>query len=151
MVRREFLQRGSGLLAALVAAGWLSPEAAAQEWNRAAFEAKSIREALEALGAKDATAGADIVITAPEIAENGAVVPVTVVSRVAGTESIALLADKNPNALSGVFTFPAGTLPEVHTRVKLAETSNVHVLVRAGGKFAFATKEIKVTLGGCGG
>lgn len=151
MDRRTFVQQGGGWLGVLLAAGWFAPVAAAQTWNRAAFEARTVKEALDALGAKDATPGGDIGITAPEIAENGAVVPVTVASRIPGTESIAILVDKNPNALSAVFTLPAGTLPEVHTRVKMAETANVVAVVRAGGRILFATKEVKVTLGGCGG
>ncbi len=151
MDRRTFLQQGGGWLGTLLAAGWFAPEVAAQPWNRAAFDARTVKEALEALGAKDAAPGGDIVITAPELAENGAVVPITITSKVPGTESIALLVDKNPNALSAVFTLPAGTLPDVHTRVKMAETSNVVAMVRAGGRVVFAMKEVKVTLGGCGG
>ena len=92
-----------------------------------------------------------IIIVAPDIAENGAVVPIGVVSKLHHTESIAILIEKNPNMLAANFTLPAGTLPEVQTRVKMAQTSNVFALLKAEGKFYFAKKEIKITLGGCGG
>ena len=90
-------------------------------------------------------------LTAPDIAENGAVVPVGVVSTLAGVEAIAILVEKNPNPLAASFMLPAGTEPSVQTRVKMGQTSDVYALVKAGGKFFIAKKEIKVTLGGCGG
>ena len=90
-------------------------------------------------------------ITAPDIAENGAVVPVSVVSAIPGTQSIAILIEKNPNMLAAVFDLPDGTDPSVTTRIKMAQTSNVYALVKADGKYHVASKEIKVTLGGCGG
>jgi sulfur-oxidizing protein SoxY len=93
----------------------------------------------------------DIEIVAPEIAENGAVVPITVNSKLAKTQSIAILVEKNPNMLSALFDIPDGTDPFVATRVKMAQTSNVSALVKADGKYYLASKEIKVTLGGCGG
>ena len=85
------------------------------------------------------------------IAENGAVVPLAIVSAIPGTESIAILVEKNPNVLAAMFTLPEGTLPEIQARVKMAETCNVYALVRAGGRNFYTAKEIKVTLGGCGG
>ena len=88
---------------------------------------------------------------APDIAENGAVVPVNIESKIPGTESIALLIEKNPSPLAASFDIPAGTELSVTTRVKMAETSNVYALVKANGKYFVAKKEVKVTLGGCGG
>ena len=88
---------------------------------------------------------------APDIAENGAVVPVAVNSKLAKTQSIAVLVERNPNTLAAAFDIPPGTDPFISTRVKMAQTSNVVALVKADGKYYFASKEIKVTLGGCGG
>lgn len=152
--RRTLLKLGggTGLFALLAAAGMLRPgEAAAAEWNKTAFDAKTLKEALDALGAGNAAESGDIVMRAPEIAENGAVVPVAAESKIAGTESIAILVTKNPFPLAAVFDIPAGTEPSVNTRVKMAETSDVYVIAKAQGKFYVTKKEIKVTLGGCGG
>ena len=87
----------------------------------------------------------------PDIAENGAVVPVGITSNIPKTRSIAILVEKNPNMLAAVFDIPAGTEPSLSTRVKMGQTSNVYALVKADGKYYVASKEIKVTLGGCGG
>jgi sulfur-oxidizing protein SoxY len=152
--RRNVLKAGGGasLLALLAAAGMLRPEAAlAADWNQKAFDAKNLKDAFEALGAGGRVNSADIVMTAPEIAENGAVVPIGVTSKLPGTESIAILVANNPNPLAASFDIPAGTEPGVTTRVKMAETSEVHVLVKAQGKYYVTKKEIKVTIGGCGG
>ncbi len=152
--RRNVLRAGGGasLFAVLAAAGMLAPEAAfAADWNQKAFAAKNIKDALDALGAGDPANSNDIVLTAPEIAENGAVVPVAAVSKIPGTESIAFLIAKNPTALAASFDIPSGTEASVSTRVKLAQTTDVHVLVKAQGKYYMTKKEIKVTIGGCGG
>jgi len=90
-------------------------------------------------------------VQTPEIAENGAVVPVGVTSRIPKTESIAILIEKNPNMLAAVFDIPTGTEPVISTRVKMAQTSNIYALVKAEGRYYVAAKEVKVTLGGCGG
>jgi len=90
-------------------------------------------------------------VSTPDIAENGAVVPVGVTSTVPKTESIAILVEKNPNMLAAVFDIPAGTDPSLSTRIKMGQSSNVYALVKAEGKYYVASKEIKVTLGGCGG
>ena len=150
--RRKALKAGGGmtLLGALLAAGAIRPAAAA-EWNKTAFGTRSLADTLQALGGGGASKSADIVITAPAIAENGAVVPITVQSKLPMTESIAILIEKNPNTLAASFEIPSGTEPNVGTRVKMSETSDVHVIVKAGGKFYRASKEVKVTLGGCGG
>jgi sulfur-oxidizing protein SoxY len=152
--RRNVLKAGGGasLYALLAAAGIMRPEAAlAADWNQKAFEAKNLKDAFDALGAGSRIDSTDIAMTAPEIAENGAVVPIGAQSKVPGTESIAILIAKNPTTLAASFDIPAGTEPGISTRVKLAETSDVYVLVKAQGKFYVTKKEIKVTIGGCGG
>jgi sulfur-oxidizing protein SoxY len=152
--RREILKAGggAGVLALAAAAGLVRPgDALAQQWNKAAFETKSFADTVKALGGSGSTESARIQITAPDIAENGAVVPISVESGVARTQAIAILIEKNPNTLSANFDIPDGTDPFVTTRVKMAETSNVYALVKADGKYFHAVKEIKVTLGGCGG
>jgi sulfur-oxidizing protein SoxY len=90
-------------------------------------------------------------VTGPDIAENGAVVPVGVASTLPNVSMVAILIEKNPNALAASFTLPEGTEANVQTRVKMGQTSNIYALVKSDGKFFMATKEIKVTLGGCGG
>jgi sulfur-oxidizing protein SoxY len=154
--RRRALRSGSGvsMLALLAAAGWLKPgDAAAQAaWNKAAFETHAMDETLKALGATPPSPSKDIVfVSTPDIAENGAVVPVGITSNIPKTESIAILIEKNPNMLTAVFDIPPGTEPALSTRVKMGQTSNVFALVKADGKYYVASKEIKVTLGGCGG
>jgi len=137
----------------LAAAGWLAPEtAAAQAWNKNAFDAKTMDETMKALGGGAPAQSKDIAfVSTPDIAENGAVVPVGVTSSIPKTESIAILIEKNPNMLAASFDIPAGTDPSVSTRVKMGQSSNVYALVKADGKYYVASKEIKVTLGGCGG
>lgn len=153
--RRQALKSGGGvtLLTLLVAAGWLKPgEAAAQAWNKAAFEAKTMDETMKALGGGAPAQSKDIAfVSTPDIAENGAVVPVGVTSSIPKTESIAILVEKNPNMMAASFDIPAGTEPTITTRVKMGQSSNVYALVKADGKYYVASKEIKVTLGGCGG
>jgi sulfur-oxidizing protein SoxY len=152
MDRREVLKAGGGVLALAVVAGLLKPEEVfAADWNKAAFDTKSVADTVKALGGATSTESAAIQMTTPDIAENGAVVPVTVESKLPGTQRIAILIEKNPNTLSADFTIPEGTDPFVTTRVKMAETSNVYALVQANGKYYHAAKEIKVTIGGCGG
>jgi len=153
--RRTVLKAGGGasLLTLLAAAGWLAPEtAAAQAWNKNAFEAKTMDETMKAFGGGAPAQSKDIAfVSTPDIAENGAVVPVGVSSSIPKTESIAILVEKNPNMLAASFDIPAGTDPSVTTRVKMGQSSNVYALVKADGKYYVAAKEIKVTLGGCGG
>ena len=153
-MRRRTLKAGgsAGLLALLAAAGIVRPgELFAADWNKAAFDVKNTQDALKALGASGPANSADIVIRAADIAENGAVVPVGVESRIPGTQSISILVDKNPNPLAATFDIPSGTEPSVTTRIKMGQTSEVFALVKADGKFYVMKKEIKVTLGGCGG
>jgi sulfur-oxidizing protein SoxY len=153
--RREWLKSGGGvtLFTLLAAAGWLRPgDALAEAWNKAAFEARTMEETMKALGGGTPAPGKDITfVSTPDIAENGAVVPIGVASAIPKTDAIAILIEKNPNMLAAVFDIPAGTDPAISTRVKMAQTSNVYALVKADGKYYVASKEIKVTLGGCGG
>ncbi|HVO90880.1 MAG TPA: thiosulfate oxidation carrier protein SoxY [Casimicrobiaceae bacterium] len=155
--RRDVLRKGGGvsLAALLAAAGWLPPEVAraqAAGWNKGAFETHSMDETMKALGGGVPAQSKDVVfVSTPDIAENGAVVPIGITSNIAKTESIAILIEKNPNMLAAVFDLPPGTEPSLSTRVKMGQTSNVYALVKADGKYYVASKEIKVTLGGCGG
>jgi sulfur-oxidizing protein SoxY len=148
--RRRALKTG-GVLALLVVAGIQPARAQAQPWNQAAFSGKTLKDALAALGAQSPAASDSVLIKAPEIAENGAVVPVAVESKLPGTQSIMLLIEKNPLPLAASFEIPAGTEPSVSTRVKMGESSDVYALVKADGKYYFAKKEVKITIGGCGG
>ncbi|HUL92361.1 MAG TPA: thiosulfate oxidation carrier protein SoxY [Burkholderiales bacterium] len=152
--RRDLLKAALGA-AALAAAGFMRPGAAVAQgaWNKNAFASKTLDEVVKAYGGARAEPTSEISWgSTPEIAENGAVVPVSVTSRIANTESIAILIEKNPNALAARFQFPEGTDPTVSTRVKIGQSSNVHALIKTkDGKFYVATREVKVTLGGCGG
>lgn len=149
--RRKILKAGGsvGVLGALVAAGMVSPELALAARNRALFEAGSIEAAFAALGAEPPAESAQIRILAPDVAENGAVVPIGVTSALPATEQIVILIEKNVNRVAASFALPPGTLPEVHTRVKMAESSRVHAVVRAGERLYRASREVRVTVGGC--
>jgi sulfur-oxidizing protein SoxY len=138
-------------LLGVIAAGLLRPWAAFAAWTTEAFGASSAADALKGIGAAGAAPSKEIVIEAPEIAENGAVVPIEITSRLAGTSSIAVVVDKNPFPLVGKFDFLEGAVPFVKLNVKMGETSDVRVIAQAGGRSYVATKEIKVTIGGCGG
>jgi sulfur-oxidizing protein SoxY len=152
--RREFLRRAGEQRQqpAAAGAGFLTAaDVAAADWNAAAFGARDYRTLLKVLGAEDAAASTALSIISPDIAENGAVVPIGVSAGLPGLQSIAVLVEKNPSPLAAIFEIPDGTMGEVQLRVKMAESSKVVVLARAGGRFYSATREIKVTLGGCGG
>jgi sulfur-oxidizing protein SoxY len=153
--RRKALRTGGGvtLLTLVAAAGWLRPEdALAADWNKAAFETNNMDATVRALGGSTPSQSKDITFfQTPDIAENGAVVPIGITSSIPKTESIAILVEKNPNMLAAVFDVPAGTDPSLSTRIKMRQSSNVFALVKADGKYYVASKEIKVTLGGCGG
>ena len=142
---------GAAVLGLAMAAGLFRPGSAWADWNKNAFETKSLNDAVKALGGASATESKEITITSPDIAENGAVVPFTISSKIPNTESIAVLVEKNPNILAANFQIPQGTEPWINTRVKMGQTSNVIALVKADGKYYYASKEVKVTLGGCGG
>ena len=152
--RRVFLKGSlaAGTVGVAVGAGLLTPQAVLAAWPQAAFEAKSMDEALNAaMGAASNTASEAIKIKAPDIAENGAVVPVSISATIDGAESIALLAEGNASPLIATFNLGAGALPEVSTRIKMGKTSDVVAVVKAGGKLHSARKSVKVTIGGCGG
>ncbi|HSP78463.1 MAG TPA: thiosulfate oxidation carrier protein SoxY [Myxococcaceae bacterium] len=152
--RRLILKAGGGLgvLALAYAAGLLKPGSAlAADWNKTAFEARSMEGVLKAVGGSAPAESKEIELSAPDIAENGAVVPITIESKLPKTQSIAILVEENPGALSAQYDIPEGTDPYVMTRVKMGQTSKVVALVKADGKYYFTTKEVKVTLGGCGG
>jgi sulfur-oxidizing protein SoxY len=133
-------------------AAWLAqPLAALAAWNKEAFGAKSAADALKSLGAANAAPSPEVLIEVPQIAENGAVVPVEITSNVRGTTSILVLIDHNPFPLVAKFDFSENALPFAKLSVKMGETSEVRVVAEAGGKYYFATQEVKVTIGGCGG
>jgi sulfur-oxidizing protein SoxY len=143
--------RRTALLAALAAVLLKPWGALAAAWNKEAFGAKTAPDALKSLGVAGTAPSADVLIDAPEIAENGAVVPIEITSKVPGTATILVVIDKNPFPLVGKFDFLEGALPFVKFNVKMGETSDVRVIAQAGGKNYVATKNIKVTIGGCGG
>ncbi|MBM4226600.1 MAG: thiosulfate oxidation carrier protein SoxY [Gammaproteobacteria bacterium] len=150
--RRGFLALTGqlGLAAATLATGLFSRLAQAVD-ARPAFEATSFKEALASIGVTEHKASAEIILKAPDIAENGAVVPVEVTSKLPGTRSIALLVEKNPHQMSAEFMIPEGTEAFVSTRLKVAETSDVYAVVKTDAGVFHAAKVVKVTLGGCGG
>jgi sulfur-oxidizing protein SoxY len=146
MDRRSWLKRvGSIGLLALVA----PLRALAAAWNRPAFESQTVSGALEGLGIGQVTPSRDIVLIAPDMAENGAIVQVEVESRIPGTEAIAILVEKNPTPLIADFVFSNGADPYVITRIKMAESSELKVIVKAGGQYFSAVKQVQVALGGC--
>ncbi len=154
MQRREFLSTGQAVMALAAAAGLIPATGLAQNapgWNKAAFEGKSLNDVVKSLGGATATASGDVMLSAPEIAENGNVVRMGVESKLAGTSMIALLVEKNPALLSASFDVIAGSDASFSTNVKMGQTSNVYALAKVGDKFFYAVKEVKVTLGGCGG
>ena len=149
--RRDVLS-GSVKVAALLASAGLLPTAAQAAWSQAAFDAKTMAESLKALGAAAPTESKDVAITGPDIAENGAVVPVGVSTTAAGAKRLLVLVEKNPSVLSAVFDVSDAVDANFATRVKMGQSSNVFAVAMMGdGRVLFAQKEIKVTLGGCGG
>jgi sulfur-oxidizing protein SoxY len=153
---RRLILKGAGAVA-LLGLGHipfsLGPAFAAanDKYPADAFKAKSEADAIKSLYGKTAEASDKVKLDAPEIAENGGVVPVSVSTTLADVTSISFLVSENPNALAASYRIPAGTLPSVANRIKMAKTSNVIAVVEAGGKLYSATKEVKVTVGGCGG
>jgi sulfur-oxidizing protein SoxY len=142
----------SAQLAALLAGAGLLPAAAQAAWDKAAFEAKTMADVAKAFGAQAPTPNSGVTITGPDIAENGAVVPVGCSSTLVGVKRLAILVEKNPNALAAIFDVSDAVEPSFNTRVKMGQSSNVMaVALMADGKVHYAQKEIKVTLGGCGG
>lgn len=151
--RRTVLKTGGSiaLYPILTALGLIKPGISlAHQREEAAFGMKSLGEAMKSLGAQGPVASESVIIKAPTVAENGAVVPLVVESKVPGTESIMLLIEKNPTPLAATFTIPAGTEAAISTRVKMGQTSDVYALVKAQGRFYLKKQEIRITLGGCG-
>ncbi|MBE2262887.1 MAG: thiosulfate oxidation carrier protein SoxY [Burkholderiaceae bacterium] len=149
--RRETLKH-SVAVAGLLASTGLFPQYAHAAYNKAAFEAKSLADVLKALGAGAPVESKDVTITGPDIAENGAVVPLGAGTTVAGVKQILLLVEKNPAALAALFNVTDAVEPNFTTRAKMGQSSDVYaVAITADGKALFAKKEVKVTLGGCGG
>ena len=146
-LRRTILNFAGALAAGL----FFAPLRALAAWNKEAFGAKTTADALKSLGAAGSAESKDIAIEAPQIAENGAVVPIEITSNVPNTRSIAVVIEKNPFPLAARFEFGDGALPYVKVNVKLGESSFVRVVAEAGGRHYSAAKEIKVTIGGCGG
>ena len=147
--QRRNLLKHSAVFGLMASAGLISTSQA-QEWSKAAFEGKSLDEVFKAFNTSTPEKSSAINLTAPDIAENGAVVPVGLTTSLKA-EQVAILVEKNPTTLAGQFYFPPGTEAFVTTRIKMAQTSNVYFLVKAEGKWLMTMKEIKVTLGGCGG
>lgn len=147
--RRQVIKT-TGVLGTLVSLGIITQAQALAADERPGFSTKSFADAVNALGGSPANS-ADIILDTPDIAENGAVVPVGAESKIPGTTDMWFLIEKNPYPLAAGFSFPAGTSTEVKTRVKMGQTTNVTVVVKADGKLYANSKETKVTLGGCGG
>lgn len=153
-LRRKLIKLAgtAGMSAIAVGAGLVKTRLAlAATWNKVGFESKAPADALRALGVSGAQPSKDISITAPEIAENGAQVPVTVLSKLSNTQNISIIVEKNPFPLTSSFDLANGAEGYVSTKLKMGQTSNVIAIVRADGKFFTASKEVKVTIGGCGG
>jgi len=142
----------AGAIGFVAGAGLLSPRALLAAWSDNAFKATTSSDALNALLGSDSTEDSGkIKIKAPDIAENGAVVPVSVTAELDGVDSISILADKNATPLTASFDLGPGAEAYVSTRIKMGKTANVIAVVKAGGKLYSAKKEVKVTIGGCGG
>ncbi len=154
-LRRKLLKGSSlaALLTPLLGTGLLTPSRVlAAEWNRNAFTARSINDALKAYSGSNSADSRDILINAPEIAENGAKVEVDITSNIENSRSLAVFADKNPMPLCAIIEFSEPALPYARVQIKLAETTRVRAMIKtADGKTYVAFREIKVTLGGCGG
>ena len=149
--RRQMLQR-SAAVAGLLGGLGLLPQAAQAAWNTAAFDAKTMADLVKALGGAAPVESKDVTITGPDIAENGAVVPVGCSSTLAGVKRLMILVEKNPSMLCALFDVTDAVDANFSTRVKMGQSSNVMAVAITGdNKVLFARKEIKVTLGGCGG
>ena len=152
--RRSFLKTGAAasVVGVAVGAGLLTPRVLFAAWPKAAFEAKDVNTALNnAVGGSTLADSGDISLKVPEIAENGAVVPVTVTSNIAGTDTISILVTKHNTPLAASFELAGNADGFVSTRIKMSQTSDVIVVVKAGGKLYTTKTEVKVTIGGCGG
>ncbi|MBS7351157.1 MAG: thiosulfate oxidation carrier protein SoxY [Comamonas sp.] len=148
--RRQVIQSSAVLAGLLASAGF--PQFAHAAFNQAAFEAKSIEDAIKAAGGGAMAESADVTITGPDIAENGAVVPLGASSSLADVTQLLILVEKNPNALIALFHVNDAVEASFQTRAKMGQSSDVYaVAITKDGKALWAKKEVKVTLGGCGG
>ena len=145
------LRRTTFRVIGALAAGLDMPLRAFAAWNKEAFGAKTAADALKGLGIASTAESKDVLIEAPQIAENGAVVPIEITSNVPNTKSISVVIEKNPFPLAARFDFGDGAVPYVKVNVKMGESSFVRVVAEAGGRFYAASREVKVTIGGCGG
>ena len=151
MNRREVLTH-SAKVAALLATTGLLPQVALANYNAAAFEVKTMADLVKMLGGSAPAESKDVTITGPDIAENGAVVPVGVSTTLPGVKKLLVLVEKNPSVLSAMFDVSDAVDANFSTRVKMGQSSNVYAVAMMGdGKVLYAQKEVKVTLGGCGG
>ncbi len=152
--RREMLSRSATLASLLAGVGMLPGLAQAQAagYSTAAFEAKNMAELMKALGAGAPTESKDVTVTGPDIAENGAVVPIGAATSLPGVKRMLMLVEKNPSVLSAIFEVTDAVEANFATRVKMGQSSNVYaVAMMNDGRVLYAVKEVKVTLGGCGG
>ena len=147
--RRDAIKT-TGAFATLVSLGIITQAQANAAVTHDSFAVKSVEDALKAIGGTAAT-NDQVSVVSPDIAENGAVVPVGASSKLPNTTEIYLIVEKNPTPLSAAFMIPAGTAADVQTRLKMGQSTNVIAVVKADGKLYSASKETKVTLGGCGG
>jgi sulfur-oxidizing protein SoxY len=152
---RRLILKGTGFVVLIglgqIGVGATTARAATDKYPEDAFRQKTDAEAIKALYGKSADASDQIKLDTPEIAENGGVVPISVTTTLPGVTSISFLVSENPNALAASYLIPEGTVPSVANRLKMAKTSNVIAIVEANGKLYSATREVKVTVGGCGG
>ena len=152
MLNRRTLLTHSTKVAALLASAGLLPQFAHAAYNAAAFEMKTMAELVKLLGGSAPIESKDVTITGPDIAENGAVVPVGASTALPGVKRLLILVEKNPSVLSAAFDVSDSVDASFTTRVKLGQSSNIYAVAMMGdGKVLFAQKEVKVTLGGCGG
>jgi sulfur-oxidizing protein SoxY len=147
---RRLILQGAGAVA-LFGLGTPALAAANDKYPEDAFKQKSDADAIKALYGKTAEASDKVKLDAPEIAENGAVVPIAVTTTLSDVTSISFFVSENPNALAASYIIPAGTVAAVANRLKMAKTCNVIAIVESSGKLYSASKEVKVTVGGCGG
>lgn len=152
IARRTFLKATFAAGGTVALGASLLPTAVMADWPKAAFEAKTVSDALKVLYASpDVMDSTEIKLEAPDIAENGAVVPVTVSTQLANVETITIIAEKNAVPLIGQFKLTKDSVAYISTRIKMAETSHVVAVVKAGGKLYTTKKSVTVTSGGCGG
>ena len=150
-MQRRLLLKGLLGFTTMAAAMTAMPRLAMAKWSKA-FDNETVDGALKDLyGSTALTKDDKITLKVPEIAENGAVVPVTVKTKMANVTNISIFADKNPQPLAASFTLPEGTAAEVSIRIRLGETQVVKAIVEADGKLYTTEQEVKVTIGGCGG